>query len=69
MYKDGPHTIRVKIFIMGVDPYRVSARVGSDPPPSSTQHQRGGIHPCWQRKLKYIPYFAVISVEIGHFGH
>ena len=31
-------------------------------PPLSTKRR---ISPsCWQRKFKYIPYFAVISVEI-----
>ena len=35
---------------------------GLDPP---TQ-----LHPpCWQEKLKYSPYFTVISVKIGHFKH
>ena len=38
---------------------------GSGPP---IQHHRGGgsFPPCWQRKEKNIPYFAVISVKIGH---
>ena len=37
--------------------------------PSPTQHHKGDIPPCWQEKLKYIPYFTVISVQIGHFKH
>ena len=25
--------------------------------------------PCWPEKLKYFPYFTVISVKMGHFKH
>ena len=39
---------------------------GPDPPLSTT----GGISPpCWQKKLKYFPYFTVISEKIDHFKH
>ena len=40
---------------------------GAGPPHSSPQG--GVIPPCWKEKLKYIPYFTVISVQIGHFKH
>ena len=35
------------------------------------QHYRGGypLPPCWSEKLKYFPYFTVISVKMGHFKH
>ena len=40
--------------------------VRTPPPPLSTT---GGYPPYWQRKWKYLPDFAVISVIIGHFKH
>ena len=56
MYKDGPHTIRVKIFIMGVDPYRVSARGGSNPLPYSAP--KGGYPPLLANKIKIYSIFC-----------
>ena len=51
------------------DKYVAGFPPGGGPYPP-TQHCRGGISPpCWQKILKYFPYFTVISVKIDHFKY
>ena len=45
-----------------------AGRVRTLPPPPHT-HSPGGYPSLLARKIKYIPYFTVISVKIGHFKH